>query len=108
LAQFLDYGVLALASFKRKELSDDVVTIEFQEDDLDYLEDSPERFQEDDLDDLEDWPKSLFVYHICSLQEEFKEYMVIKLIGKSVYLNKILKPSPDQKIAGGLNFTQAK
>lgn len=63
---------------------------------------------QDELDDPIDLNGKLYVYHICSLQEEFKEYKVIKLIGKSVYLDKLLKPSPDQKVADGLSFTQSR
>lgn len=74
LLEFLNYGVLALASFKRKKLKD-VVTIEVEApvDDQNYY----------DSGEFLKCGEKYFVYHICSLQEEFKEYEVLNHIGSS-------------------------
>lgn len=39
--------------------------------------------------------KRIYVYPICSLQEEFKEYSVISMLKKNPYLSQILNPKPE-------------
>jgi len=38
--------------------------------------------------------REIFVYPICSLQEEFREYSVLKRLKDNNYLDLILNPTP--------------